>query len=73
MKLEQGAFYNAELKLNWIEQTASNSTVANKFKDVGFTDVTCTGSKGFRSVAGRWPGTTQEVELPKQVVKVIKL
>lgn len=73
MYLEQNCSYLATLKLSWIERVASNNVIANKFTDVGFKDVVVTGDGAERKATGLWPGNSMEVELPKQVNRVLKL
>ena len=67
MKLVQGTTYKAEVALGFVEAMASNEQVAAKFREVGFTDVTVTGTGKARTALGTWPNGTREVDLPKQV------
>ena len=70
MVLEQGVSYRASLALSGFARLVGNATVAEKFRDVGFVDVTVTGSGAARQATGTWPLATREVELPEQVTSV---
>lgn len=73
MKLQQNATYQATVTLSGLDLIATNDMIAQKFKSVGFTDVKVEGKGSSRTAAGKWPGKTQEVEIPKQVSKIKKL
>ena len=70
MQLEQGKSYRADLSLGMLESMASNETVAEKFRGLGFTNVVVTGSGSKRQATGTWPLGARAVEMPKQVVSV---
>jgi len=70
MMLEQGTMYRATIELGFLERIASNEVIAEKFREVGFVDVTVTGSGGTREATGRWPLDSRDVDLPKQVTEV---
>jgi hypothetical protein len=46
---------------------ASNDMVADKFREVGFTDVVVTGSGGTRIAEGVWPHDDAAAEIPSEV------
>ena len=65
--LEQGNRYRATVILSTWQSWASNETVADKFRELGFTDVEVTGSGSTRSAQGVWPKPDQTVDLPEQI------
>lgn len=71
MLLQSGTTYQAEIKLGYFEAMASNETVANKFRNLGFEAVTVTGVGASRRAVGKWAGPSLEVELPPQVQRVV--
>lgn len=72
MKLIKNKVYSAELKLNFMERIASNETVRQKFLDVGFKNVTVSGSGATRLVTGVWPlEDLDNAPIPKQVVRFL--
>jgi hypothetical protein len=70
LTLEQGKRYTAKISLGMLERLAGNETIASKFREVGFTDVTVSGSGAERAATGVWPESSREVTLPKEVVEV---
>lgn len=73
VSIKKGTRYKAQLKLNWVESFASNSTVAGKFKEVGFDNVLVEGSGYNRVAYGTWTKATIKNAssiIPSQVVKV---
>jgi len=70
---EKDTRYRAVIHLGFFESVASNDTLKEKFEEVGLISVTVWGSGHDRSAEGVWPGETQEVELPSQIVSVTKL
>lgn len=70
MKLEYGVRYRAWLSLGFFERMASNATIADKLRGVGFVDVTVSGSGGSRTALGTWNGPDREVDLPSQISRV---
>jgi hypothetical protein len=68
--VRQGHRYAATVTLNWIEQAASNDVIRQKFIDLGFRDVTATGSGGMREVQGLWTGADATVELDPHLSNV---
>lgn len=73
MQLEQNGKYEAELLLGMIESFADNGLIANKFREVGFSDVLVAGSGKVRIAQGTWKQASQDVTLPAQIKKVKKL
>ena len=71
--LEKGAAYIADVKLTWLQNVATNEDVADKFRELGFTEVVVTGSGRNRQVSGMWNGQTQKIQVPDSVRNVVKL
>ena len=66
-KLVKGTRYWAKLELGMLESFASNEQVAEKFTELGFTEVKATGSDDARVVKGIWNKESTTVEVPAQV------
>jgi hypothetical protein len=49
---------------------ASNEAVAEKFQDVGFTEVEVTGSGRTREGRGLWPHSDASAEVPPEITSV---
>lgn len=66
-----GTRYRAKIMLSGIETWAANETIADKFREAGFTDVVVTGEDGDRVAEGTWGGEDgAAAEIPEQVVEV---
>ena len=65
--VQQGRRYRAKVSLGFIERLASNDMVAQRFIDLGFTEVVVTGEGAERSAEGLWPLPNAEGEMPSQV------
>lgn len=61
------------MQLGTFESFASNDMIAQKFKDVGFVDVSVSGSGKTRVAQGMWSKPSQEAEIPKQVSGIKKI
>jgi hypothetical protein len=68
--IRQNKRYMAEIKLNFVERIASNATIAERLRNVGFVDVTVSGSGSDRIAEGTWPLSDATVELPTQIKSV---
>jgi hypothetical protein len=68
--VHQGKRYRATISLNWVERLASNEIVAQKFRDLGFTDVRVVGRGGTRSAAALWPAQNASAEIPPQIKSI---
>ena len=64
--VKQGRRYKARIELGFFEQVASNSMIADKFQEVGFSDVSVTGDGSEREAIGRWNGQDTTAQLPSQ-------
>ena len=65
--VEKGKRYRAKLTLGLLQSVAPNSLIADKFRDVGFTDVTVSGSGSTRVAEGLWPHDDAAAEIPDEV------
>ena len=61
--VHHGKVYRAHLKLSWFESFASEDMIAEKFKVLGFTNITITGSGKDRYAIGTWNGPDESVPL----------
>jgi hypothetical protein len=66
--LTSGKRYRAYIRLGFFEQAASNETVRGKLEDAGFCFVAVGGRGRDRVAEGTWGQSTQDVELPEQVI-----
>lgn len=67
----KGERYKAKIRLEGFECWASNDEVADKFREVGFTDVVVTGSDSYREAEGTWDGEDNvSAEIPTQVTDI---
>jgi len=65
--VRRGKRYQATILLNWIERLANNEIVAQKFRDLGFSDVQVLGRGGTRSAQALWPVRDATAEIPPQI------
>jgi hypothetical protein len=68
--VRQGKRYRATILLNWVERLASNEIVAQKFRDLGFSDVRVSGRGGTRSAQAIWPAQNASAEIPPQIKSI---
>ena len=68
--VRQGKRYRATILLNWVERLASNESVAQKFRDLGFSDVQVLGRGGARSAQALWPAQDASAEIPAQIKSI---
>lgn len=69
--VHQGKWYRATLTLGLFEQIVDNDTIARRLEDVGFTQVSVTGSGRTRSAIGFWPHADATAEIPTQVSAIL--
>lgn len=65
--VQKGKRYQARVNLGLFQSVASNDMVADKFREVGFTDVVVTGSGRTRDATGLWPHDDACAEIPAEV------
>lgn len=68
--VHKGKRYRATIWLSWLEQIASNESIAQKLQEVGFTQVSVTGGGHFREAKAIWPLNDASAEVPSQVKSV---
>ncbi|HKA47630.1 MAG TPA: hypothetical protein VKD68_05685 [Methyloceanibacter sp.] len=68
--VRQGRRYRATISLGWLEQVASNETIADKLRDAGFTEVSVTGDGRMRQAEVLWPGPDATADVPSQVASI---
>jgi hypothetical protein len=71
--VRKGKRYRATIALGFLEQMASNDTIAGMFRDVGFEDVDVTGGGSRRLAEGLWPGDDTTAEMPSQIVSAVEI
>lgn len=65
--VEKGKRYAAKINLGLLQSVASNEMVADKFREIGFTDVEVKGSGRTRNATGLWPHDDASAEIPSEV------
>ena len=73
MILEKGKNYKAEAVLSGLHAFAPNIIIEAKLKEFGFKDVKVFGSGPLRSATGTYDGETKDIELPKEIKKMIEV
>ncbi len=68
--VKQGRRYQANVRLGLLQSVASNEAVAEKFREVGFTDVVVTGSGRTRRAEGAWRLKDASADVPDEVHEV---
>jgi len=68
--VREGVRYRATVSLDWLEALADNETVAAKFREVGFDEVTVEGEGDERVVEGTWPFKNASADIPSQVTHI---
>jgi hypothetical protein len=65
--VRKGQRYKAKITLSFLQRLATNEMVAGKFQEVGFTDVSVTGSGRTRHAEGLWPHHDTTAEIPSEI------
>ena len=68
--VENGKRYQATINLGFVQRLASNEMVADRFREVGFADVTVTGAGRTRLATGLWSGDDASAEIPDEVAQI---
>jgi hypothetical protein len=72
--VQHGFRYQATILLTgFLEELASNELIADKFRQVGFTDVVVTGSGVTRQAEGTWSGADTTAQLDTHLTNVREL
>ena len=69
--VHKGKRYQARVNLGLLQSLASNAMVADKFREVGFTDVVVTGSGRTRTAEGLWSHDDVSAEIPDEVSDIV--
>lgn len=68
-----GRRYRATISLSGLEQFAGNDFIAKKLIEIGFADVTVSGSAGTRQAEGKWRGPDTTAQLDSHLSQVVEL
>lgn len=71
--VRQGRRYRALISLGVIERIASNAMIAQRFAELGFTEIRVMGSGSERGLEALWPLPDAEGEAPRQVSEIIEI
>ena len=66
----KGQRYRATISLGWVQSVASNETVAAKFREVGFEEVTVWGTGRRRMGTALWPNEDASAEIPDEITDI---
>jgi hypothetical protein len=70
--VRKGKWYVARISLSGINRFATNSMVAAKLEDAGFTNVAVEGSGGIRLAIGYWPLDDATAEQPEEILDIVE-
>ncbi len=68
--VRKGQRYRATISLGWVQSVSSNATVADKFREVGFEEVTVWGSGRRRTGTALWPKEDASAEIPDEIIDI---
>ena len=71
--VQHGKRYSAEISLGLFERFASNATLEEKLREVGFAEVQVSGSGSARTAEALWPGPDTTATIPSQVTSVTEI
>ena len=71
--VREGKRYRATLALDSVERLADNALIARKFRALGFSKVSVSGTGAMRRVEGVWLRKDATAALPRQIVAVARL
>jgi transketolase N-terminal domain/subunit len=71
--VRQGRRYRALISLGVIERIASNAMIAQRFAELGFTEISVMGSGAQRVVEALWPLPDAEGKSPRQVSEITEI
>jgi transketolase N-terminal domain/subunit len=71
--VRQGRRYRALISLGIIERVASNAMIAQRFAELGFSEISVTGSGSERVVEALWPLPDAEGDSPRQVSEISEI
>lgn len=70
--VHKGKWYMARVELNGFNRFASNSTVADRLRGAGFTQVYIEGSGRLRLAVAYWPSDDTTAERPIEIVDIVE-
>jgi hypothetical protein len=68
--VRKGKRYRARIRLGLFQGVASNELVADKFRELGFTEVSVSGSGRDRLSTGVWPHPDVTAEIPDEITSI---
>lgn len=71
--VRQGRRYHATVKLRGIEQWATNETIAERLRKVGFSEIEVEGSGHTREARARWPKPDSTSSIDEHLINVFEL
>jgi hypothetical protein len=71
--VRQGRRYKAAISLSMLQSFASNETIGDKFRALGFTEVAVDGQGETRTVEGLWPLADATAPLPPEIAAITEL
>lgn len=71
--VRQDRRYKATISLSMLQSSASNETIGDKFRAVGFTEVAVDGQGETRTAEGLWPLADATAPLPPEITAITEL
>jgi hypothetical protein len=71
--VRQGRRYRATISLGMLQSFASNKTIGDKFRALGFTEVAVLGQGKTRTAEGLWPLADATAALPREITAVTEI
>ena len=71
--VRQGRRYRATITLGMLQSFASNETIGDRFRALGFTEVAVMGEGDNRTVEGLWTLVDATAPLPPEITAVTEL
>ena len=71
--VRQGRRYKATISLGMLQSFASNKTIGEKFRALGFTEVAVNGQGKTRTAVGLWPLADATAPLPREITAVMEI
>ena len=68
--VRKGQRYRATISLGWVQSVASNETVADKFRELGFEEVRVWGTGRRRMGTALWPKEDVSAEIPDEITDI---
>ena len=68
--VRRASVYRATISLGWFQSVASNETVADKFREAGFAEVTVWGTGRQRTGTALWPKEDANAQIPDEITDI---